>query len=156
MTIAWPRADIVPEDGFAEQDFRLLERQEFSRTAGGSTIAKSFGSALWSMEATTKPMMRDDAMEYEAKIHSLDGSIGTFYAGDLRRVYPKAHPTGDFSESGVAIYAVGVDSKSLQIDGLPAGFILSAGDFLSFDYGASPKSRALHQIMETVWRAAVA
>lgn len=132
---------------FSDQKFTLVERQEFSRQANGITLAKSFGSALWSGEWTTVPLPHDEALDYEALLNSLDGAIHEFYAHDLRRPYPRAHPNGDFTDSG-KIAAVGVDGKSLSLKSLPAGLTLSRGDYLAFDYGSG--SRALHQVMANV------
>lgn len=132
---------------FSDQKFTLVERQEFSRQANGITLAKSFGSALWSGEWTTGPLPHDEALDYEALLNSLDGAIHEFYAHDLRRPYPRAHPNGDFTDSG-KIATVGADGKSLSLKSLPAGLTLSRGDYLAFDYGSG--SRALHQVMANV------
>lgn len=71
--------------------------------------------------------------------------VGTFYAGDLRAQYPRAYPDGNFDDVA-KIAEIGADNKSLRLQGLPPEFILSRGDYLSFDYGVS---RALHQVTET-------
>ncbi|MDR7032930.1 hypothetical protein [Mesorhizobium sp. BE184] len=147
MALASPRTDVLAV-GFSDQTFRLQERQEFSRTGNGRTYGKSFGSALWTATWQTGPMLNTDLLDYEAVLNSLDGVIGTFYAYDLRRPYPRAYPTGAFTDSG-QINSLGTNGKSLSLKLLAAGFVLSRGDYLAFDYGAGP-SRALHQVMETV------
>lgn len=144
-----PRSDIVSSNGFASQTFRLFERQEFSRTAGGRTIGKSLGSPLWVTELETYPLPNAQALDFEARLNMLDGVIGTFYAGDLRRMRPAAYANGGFTDAGVEIHTVGENGKSLRLKGLGAGFILTRGDYLSFDYGVAP-SRALHQVVESV------
>lgn len=132
---------------FSDQKFTLVERQELSRQANGITLAKSFGSALWAGEWTTGLMPHDEALDYEALLNSLDGAIHAFYAHDLRRPYPRAHADGDFTDSG-KIATVSSDGKSLSLKDLPAGLVLSRGDYLAFDYGSG--SRALHQVMAKV------
>lgn len=148
MAITFPRSDILTGLPFDNQIFMLFERQELSRTADGVTRAKSFGSAIWKMSCTSASLYFDQALELEAKLHSLDGAINRFYAHDLRRPYPKEHADGAFTDSGV-ILSVNANNKALALDDLPAGFQISPGDMLAFDYGATP-SRALHQVVEAV------
>lgn len=146
MSISFPRTDILTPFLFANQSLRLSSRQEFSRMASGVTIGKDFGSALWMADYTTVAMPNDDALVLEAKLNSLDGVIGTFEAGDIRRPYPKAHANGAFGDTGV-IASVNANNKALSLSGLNAGMTLSVGDYLSFDYGGA---RALHQVVEAV------
>lgn len=118
----------------------LMERQEFSRTANGRTIGKSFGSPLWRGSWTTGPLPHDAALDFEAQLHLLDGVIGTFYAGDLR-----VKPYPSLSDGGVQIHTVGSNGDTLRLKGLPPGFVLPRGRYLSFDYG---DRRAFHQVVE--------
>ncbi len=148
MTIAFPRSDILTSIKYADQVWTLVSRQEYSRQANGVTRAKDFGSALWNAQYTTAPLPNDDAIAFEAALNSLDGVINSFYAGDLRRIYPRAHADGNFTDSA-KIASIGGDGKSLSLNTLAAGFQLSVGDYLSFDYGTGP-SRALHQLVEAV------
>lgn len=144
MAISFPLTDILSV-GFADQTFQLQSRQELSRTAGGVITGKDLGPAIWLASYTTGPLANDDALAYEAKLNSLDGVIFTFEAADLRRPYPRAHPTGACNDG--VLHSVNANNKAMSLSGLVAGQIVSAGDFLSFDYG---DSRALHQAMETV------
>lgn len=145
MSITFPRTDILSVD-FADQTFALISRQEFSRQAGGATRGKDLGPALWNVSYTTGPLPNDDALAYEAKLNSLDGVIFQFEAADLRRPYPRAHPTGSGCSDGV-LASVNDNNKALSLSGLTAGQKVSAGDYLSFTYG---DNRALHQAMEDV------
>lgn len=147
MSISFPRTDIMSlcswtPDG---EPWDLKQRQEMSRTAGGRTLAKDFGIGLWTGGFTSSPLSLDDMFDLEAALNSLDGSINTFEARDLRRPYPKLSPSGTFGDTGT-IYAV-QNNKSLRITGLDSAFIISRGDYLSFDYDGN---RYLHQAMETV------
>jgi len=150
MSLTFPRADIMSMVGYAPatKPLQLLERQELSRQAGGITLAKDFGPALWLGDFTTVALSHAAAVAFEAALHSLDGAIRLFEAGDLRNgSMPLYYPTGVFSDTGV-IHSLD-SATSMSLASLPASFHLSAGDFLSFDYG-SPSSRALHQVMESV------
>lgn len=147
MAVSFPLADLM--DVIQEiEPLKLFERQEYSRAASGVTYGKSLGSSLWMGSWTTKPMRHDDALDFEARLNTLDGVINTFYGEDVRRRYPKMYPNGTFDESAAAIHTLDTDGQ-IRIDGLPAGFVISRGDYFHFDYG-TPTNRALHQASETV------
>lgn len=147
MAISFPRTDIYDPNLFESAEFNVVQRQEFSRSANGVTQGKDLGDALWRLSFTTKPMLSSDALAFEAKLRSLNGVIGRFFAGDPRRCNPRLHKDGSFSDSGT-IADVGDDNKSLKLATLPAGFKISVGDYIAFQYGSTP-SYALHQAMES-------
>jgi hypothetical protein len=136
-----PRTDIYIPELFETFEFSAMQRQELSRSANGVTRGKDLGEALWRLSFTTRPILSSDAMEYEAKLRSLNGVIGTFLAGDPARCNPRAHKDGMF-EDDAAVDDVGDDNKSLKLAGLDPGFKLSIGDYLS------TPGYALHQVME--------
>lgn len=148
MTVIFPRNDILTTYRIAPEGYKFqpMYRQELSRQANGVTQIKDFGTSLWTLAATSVPLFHDDALDFEAMLSSLDNGIGTFKGFDLRRRYPKAKADGEFSDTS-EISTVGVNGKSMALSGLPAGMVLSRGDYLAFDV---PGWRALHQIMETV------
>lgn len=146
MAISYPRTDILSAVNFADQTFQLVSRQEQSRLASGITRGKDFGPALWNVSYTTAPIENDDALAYEAALNSLDGVIQAFEASDLRRTMPRMDPTGATYHDGVLL-SVNANNKALALSGLVSGQVVSAGDYLSFDYSGN---RALHQAMETV------
>jgi hypothetical protein len=151
MAISFPRTDVLSSVSFEDQpQFQLVSRQEFSRTAFGTTIGKDLGSAIWFAAYTTISLANDDALKFEAYLNSLDGAVFPFEAWDLRRPYPKSNQTGAFNDTGI-LNSVNANNKALSISGLDAGFVLSVGDYLSFNYTtAYGTSRALHQVMEGV------
>lgn len=132
MTVTFP-IDLLDKTGFQPQgyDFSLFRRQEYSRTASGVSIAKDLGDPLWTLAATTSPLTTDDALDFEALAETLDGSLGTFRAWDIRRSLPRHHADGDFTDEAM-IEAIGANRKSLSISSLPAHFTLARGDYLSF------------------------
>jgi hypothetical protein len=139
-----PRNDIL--DVLIEaQEFGIYERQEQSRTSYGRTIVKSFGHPLWRMSISTGRLPNDDALDYEARVNTLQNGMNPFYGYDLRRPYPRARPDGDFEDTAT-IAAIGLGGKSLSLAGLETGFKLSAGDMLAFDHAGT---RWLHQFTET-------
>src|SRR5690606_29871631 len=75
----------------------------------------------------------------------------SFYLYSPMNCYPAADPGGVILDaSEVTIHTIGSNNRSLRLEGLPAGYVLTAGDALAFDYGASPVRRAWHRLAETV------
>lgn len=147
MTLSFPLTNLMSLCSYTPdgEPWDLKQRQEMSRTAIGRSIAKDMGPGLWVGGFTTQPLSLDDMLDVEAVLNSLDGIVNTFEARDLRRPYPRSSPAGSFGDTGT-IYAV-QNNKAIRLTGLDAAFVISRGDYLSFDYGGN---RYLHQAMETV------
>src|SRR5882724_1815525 len=146
MALTYPRTDIITSVRYADQVLSLKSRQEMSTQSDGAVRGKDLGSALWTVEYTTVQMRCDAGVTFEAKLNSLDGVINAFEAGDLRRPYPLNYQSGVFSDAG-QINSINANNKAVSFKNLPAGFVLSVGDYFHFDYGGK---RALHQLMESV------
>ena len=69
----------------------------------------------------------------------------SFLFTPLHALKPIAHVTG----SSGTISAM-QNGREMRVAGLPAGYTLTAGDFISFPYGSSPTRYAFHQVVETV------
>lgn len=129
-------------------NFDLEWRQERSRQASGVTIVKDMGSPLWRMAAQTKSM-RPNALDYwRATLNSMENGLATFYGYSLSRTYPILYPNGSWP-TGVAfngltsvLNSVNVNRKAVTLGALPAGYVVSVGDYISIDGD-------LHQAMET-------
>lgn len=141
----FPRTDILDLCKVSDITFWPLMRQEISRTAGGSTQGKDFGSPLWRASFTTAAALITDAAAVEAALMSLNGVIGSFLAYDARRPYPAAYPTGNFNDTAVIDQLFALDAFSVKLAGLDVGTELRPGDYFSFEYGTRP-SRALHMV----------
>lgn len=141
--------DLFSSVRIVDQRFQLVSRQEYSRTASGVTLGRDMGPALWQASFTTTPMYHDDAMSVEAKLNSLNGLTRGFYAGDIRRVFPRAYPTGVFNDTGT-ISSINANGRMLSLSGLPANFKISAGDYMEYDYGTGNQLRALLQVVADV------
>jgi hypothetical protein len=128
--------------------FTLAPRQEYSGTAGGDVVAKDLGPALWRASIRSTALRNAVANQIEALIDGLDGSLGTFYVWNPKAQGPASDPAGTIlGASTVKIKAPDDDDATvLQLKGLPAGYVLTRGDMLSFDWG-NPASRALHRIV---------
>jgi hypothetical protein len=141
-----PTLDLMTMLPISEATFIPAWRQEVSRQAGGRPRAADLGPEVWMAKIACSLMTRSESLQAEALIDALDGAIGTFYAWNPRAPYPQADPNGTILGSyAPVIAALGGDNKSLQLAGVPAGYRITIGDFVSFDHGTSPVHRCLHQ-----------
>lgn len=128
----------------AEARFRLDWGDEIAMQRGGQVRVKSFRPDLWLASYACPSLSLANLRELHAAIAGLGGSRQTFYGWDPAGQYPRLDPTGSILGSvTVQIESLNADNQRLGLKGLPAGYGLRAGDYLSFDYGTS---RALHQV----------
>jgi hypothetical protein len=107
---------------------------------------KELRSPLWRMKADCSALTLGQLRRLQALVGGLGGSVGSFYAWNPAAQYPAADPDGSaLGSSEVKISGLGSTVKDLALKGLPAGYVLTAGDMLAFDYGST--SRALHQVV---------
>lgn len=144
MALSFPLTTLLgTPKGFVGQSFLLKSRQELSMQTNGVARGKDFGSALWFASYTTVEIPNDDAVAFEALLNSLDGVIQPFEAWDLRRPSPRVTPG-----TSVGVLSAVSSGKIITVGSLTSGQVMSAGDYVSFNY--SNGSRALHQLCETV------
>lgn len=135
----------------ASAPFVLQEYQQLSGLGTGDVLAAQLAPSRWSTSVTLVPERHTVARQIQALIESLNGPMQSFYLYCPTNCYPAADPGGTLlGGNTVTIHAVGENNRSLQLDGLPAGYKITAGDALSFDYGSDPVRRAYHRAAETV------
>lgn len=121
--------------------------QETSGEGSGILRVKDLRPALWRARIACAAATRVEALQVLALIGAMGGALGTFYAWKPSAAYPQSDPGGTtLGGSAVQIGSINADQLRLSLKGLPAGYVLTRGDFLAFDYGARP-SRALHQVV---------
>jgi hypothetical protein len=127
--------------------------QEVSPTRGGAQNSADLGPALWRLDAQSRRLKASEFRLWKARLASLENGAKTFKGYDLTACYPLAYPRGTwptglaFDGSGYLAAVNTSNYKELKIGGLPVGYVISEGDFLSFAYGSF---RALHQAMASV------
>ncbi|ORE89740.1 hypothetical protein [Aurantimonas sp. 22II-16-19i] len=139
-------ADLLP---VAEVRWRLAENQELSGLGSGQILAAELGPALWEADVTLGDLKHGRSSQIQARLEALDGATRAFYLCDPFRKYPQGDPDG--SRLGAAAPVIGsltAGGRALSLSGLPAGYVLTAGDYLAFDYGSPPR-RAFHRVVET-------
>lgn len=129
----------------------LPEQLQQSRTAGGEQLSADMGERLWTGRIDLGAMVRGEIGRPDVLIQVLKAAGRSFHMYDRRRPNPLADPTGTIlGAAAVTILALGGDPREMSLAGLPAGYTLSAGDYLSFEYTALAVTRqALHRVVNS-------
>lgn len=131
--------------------WELKRWDQLSGLGSGDVLAAQLAPPRIAGTVTLAPMYHDDAAEVQALVESLDGPLNSFFLYAPQKPFPRYDPDGSkLGSTTVTIHTVGSNNKSLRLQGLPSGYVLSTGDYLAFDYGSNPTRRAFHRIVETV------
>lgn len=132
----------------SEVTFRDTLPIETTQLADGTVIKASLGAALWRGTVKLAPAYSTDAVAVEAYLSLLQRPGATFFVFDPRRIGPKADPDGTaLASAAPQIASINANNRDIALSGLPAGFVISPGDMLSFAYGSSPTRYALHRVV---------
>lgn len=147
--------DILSEFPGWSTNFDLFYRQQTSgRTTNGVTQVVDYGTPLWRASFQSRSMKPNELSYWRGRMSLLEGGINTFRGYDKSRCYPASDPNGvkinaarqnpslildfiaDFSFVGstsitTEIYFTG-SGGTIYLSGLPAGYVLSTGDYISF------------------------
>lgn len=152
MAIVEP-VDLLADFPGTTTRFNLDRVEELDATRSGAVISKDLGPALWALSAQTRELPPTVFRAWKARLNSLEGGARVFKGYDLTACYPAAYPRGSWPTGpafdGYASLNAVSDARTIRLAGLPADFVVSVGDYLAFDYGASG-ARALHQAVESV------
>lgn len=137
MALVFPR-DMTTGRSWAEPTLALRFRQELSRNAGGVMQAKDMGPAIWSARFRSIGLPLVEAHALMVDFQTLRDALFSFYLHPADRPLPASIATAaPLSGYTVAVAAIGTNNDTLTLDGLPAGFVLTAGDYLSIETSAS-------------------
>ncbi len=126
--------------------FDLGEALEHNETGGGEILSADLGNRLWRMECELVP-------DYH---HSMDACRALLdvlrYAGRSLIAYPPYYDGPAMDKDGsilggasVTLTDVQSNNRDIRLAGLPAGYEISIGDFISWQYGSNPTRYALHR-----------
>lgn len=129
----------------ASASFSLPEAMQSSRTAGGAILTANLGERLWTCDIQLDTRSHVAAAKSAARLSILREAGRSIYAYPLDKQYPAADPTGSIlGASTVTIHTLVAGNREMRLQGCPAGYVISDGDFLSFVYGGK---HALHQVV---------
>lgn len=152
MPITFPLAlaDFMDLLSVARVTMSPRESVLLSTTRGGEVLRSDIGARLWGGRIVVAPATRAQMDQQVALAEALLEAQGSFMVARRSRHGPQADPTGAILGAAVpVISAVSIDRRDLSLTGLPAGYVLTRGDLLSFAYGASPVRHALHRVLTT-------
>lgn len=126
----------------------LPDTRQISQTRGGDMLVAGGANRLWQGAVTLNPARHDDAGALAARLMRLTEPGASFLACPVERAGPIADPTGAILGAATpTLHSVLAHNRDLRITGLPAGYVISAGDYLSFAYGSDPVRYAFHQVV---------
>lgn len=125
----------------------LDEALQSSRTQGGQIITDDVGARLWRAEVTLAPSRSSLRTGTPARLLLMREAARVFEVGPRGPMAsPQADPGGTIL--GAATPVTGgftTDRRDMQITGLPAGYVLTPGDYLSFPHGTG--LHAFHMVV---------
>ncbi|HSG56056.1 MAG TPA: hypothetical protein VLA45_11415, partial [Paracoccaceae bacterium] len=131
-----------------QAQFYLPEALEINETGDGEVISADTGPRLWRGSATLVREYHAQAAANHAILSVLRQAGRSFFAYDTVKAFPAADPEGTIlGASTPVIAALMSNNREMDISGLPASYVLSIGDYLSFSYGTGPVRHALHQVV---------
>ena len=152
MTITFPRDVPVVKRWIARLD--LAPNYELDQTGDGGQLARELGPTLWTGMVTISSLYESQARAFEAWAVSVQTPPQPFYLADTFKKYAASRfrvgyaglvRAGGGAFDGTCTLGNVTSNKIMPLSGLPAGFILSPGDSLAFDY--SDTIRAYHMIV---------
>ncbi len=132
LTFPLPLADFWSRLPISEPRFELNEAMVHSRMGNGAVLTADLGTRLWTGSVTLGRISYAEGDEVEALLGALRQAGRSFLANDPRRVFPKLDPQGVvLGAAQPTVHSIDVSGRSLVLAGLPAGYWLSQGDYLS-------------------------
>lgn len=124
----------------------LTEDMDLNWNGSGDLLTSDVGENLWKMDLTLKSDRYEEVEASRARIRVFRRAGRPFFAHALPMFYPQADPDGSILGSAQpTLAAVQANMRDIRLGGLPVGYQISAGDFLSFAYSANPVRYAFHQ-----------
>ncbi len=133
----------------AQAKFDLTESVAANRQGSGEVLTHKTGVSLWAGSISLRSHRIADAEAIKAKVSVLRRPGFAFFIEPYGKEFPRLDPTGSIlGVSTPTIQSVAGNNRDLTIQGLPVGYVLSPGDYLSFPYTVASIGRtALHQIV---------
>jgi hypothetical protein len=128
--------------------FDLPTSQLITRSAGGDVMRAELGARLWRVQLELSPARHRDAEQIRSKLHLLRQPSASLLIRPKPCFAPAYDPTGSIvASSSVVLNTVRANLRDIRLGGLPAGYALTPGDYLSFTYGTDPLRYAFHQVV---------
>lgn len=142
----------LPASGPGKQDFEIQVVSGDAPENGGALGSIQVGAPRWVAVYTLGTLSRELSDEWRAVTARLRGMGKWFYGRDYQRPYPKACPAGftgmtrhgggafDGSATSWSQSIDGEGNCTVQLDGLPDGFVLGFGDYIGFKWNTTRRA----------------
>lgn len=119
-----------------------------SRTRGGEVMRAGMGAALWQGECTLGFEQLANTRGMRGLIDMLMDENASFIFSPVDYFGPASDRMGTaLTGASVQLVSVASNNRDMTIEGLPAGFVVSFDDLLSFTYGAAPIRYGMHRVV---------
>jgi hypothetical protein len=114
-----------------------MRRDELSELGSGAIWGKELAPVLWGGQFVVNASSLADARLFDARFAAL-GAARSFAFSDPTYDGPVFDPGGAVVDaSTVTLASIAGDRQSISLAGLPAGYVITTGDRLSVEYGAT-------------------
>jgi len=132
------------------RNWELARLDQLSGLGSGQPLRAELASPLWGLQVQLVGMGNAEADAILSLLELLNHPGRAFYFSNPKRPHPLYDPNGTLIAGFTpTIHTLNSNNRQMRIEGLPAGYRLTAGDMISWDYG-NPARRAFHRITETV------
>jgi len=138
--------DLLPIGSYS---LRRSEGLYSSRTAGGEVIVDRTAEPLWVAEVGLGRLTPAEASSAEALFSAAQGPGRAVFVTPYYNQFPQDDPTGAvLGSSTPTLHTIDRGASTVTIAGLPSGYTLRRGDFLSINFGNANLQTSLHQCAE--------
>lgn len=131
LTFPYPLASLADVLRADDCQFYLRRNDEMSGSGDGRFWTAELARPLWEVTLSLAARTPADARAIDAKVFTLNGSSQSFLFAE-----PTYAPAGGgVPGSGVTIDAIASDGLAIALAGLPAGYVVTAGDRFSVAWG---------------------
>lgn len=133
----------------SEVQLRPMRQVQINNLGGGEILQAEIAPTLWAGSVSLAAMPKRSAARIQARLGALSAPGRSFEAYKAHQIGPDSDRMGAaLAGRTIKISAFSVSALGLRLSGLPAGFDVSEGDFLSFEYDPGRGvHRAFHQVV---------
>ena len=131
------------------QDWDLSENLRSSKDGAGRILTADGGPRLWEGSIEIAPNSHPAQRQAQALAQVLRQAGASFMISDPKGKYPFADPGGVILGGAVLTLSAPIaGANTVTLVGLPEGYVLTPGDYLSYGYGPTGTKQALHQVTQ--------
>lgn len=140
-------------EGLPIQSFKsdLSESMEYNQDASGAILTADMGPRLWKNDIIVRTGNYGTIEQIKARLNLLRYPNRSLFVHAMPFIAPQADFDGSILGASVITLTDvdGSNNRVIELSGFPAGYQLTAGDFMSFTYSSNPIRYAMHQFAES-------